>query len=154
MSLYELLLWLHVTSAVLWVGGGVMLGITAEMARRSRDEAEFAVLLRYTSILGTRMQAPLAGITGALGITMVLVLDAFSFKSVWVGLSLALWVVSSTIGGAYLSPRQKRLLAAIGDSNRLPSDLRATADQVLVAARIESALVLVIIFLMTVKPGA
>lgn len=153
MSLYELLLWLHVTCAVLWVGGGVMLTILSEMARRSRSEAEVATLLRYVSVLGLRMQAPLAGITGALGITMVLALDAFTFRSAWVGISLALWIASSALGGAYLSPREKRLIEGIGTANQLPPGLRGTADQVLTAARVESAVLLLIVFLMTVKPG-
>ena len=37
MTLYETLLWLHVTFASLWVGGAILLTVLATVAQRSND---------------------------------------------------------------------------------------------------------------------
>lgn len=152
MSLYEILLWLHVTSAVLWVGGGIAIAVLAGMVHRAKDDMELGYIVRRIAKLGPGYFAPLSGLTGLFGILLVVTQDAFAFREAWIGVSLLLWIISGAVGGAYLSPRARLLEEGIAKAGRVTDDLRATVDQVLMVARVDSVILLVIIFLMTVKP--
>jgi uncharacterized membrane protein len=152
MALYEILHWLHVTSAVLWVGGGATIALLATMVLGARDDVELGYIVKRLAILGPRFFAPLSGLTGLFGILLVATHDAFHFSEGWIGLSMLLWIISGAVGGAYLSPRAERLRAGIEASGRVTDDLRETVGQVLLVARVDSVVLLVIVFLMTVKP--
>jgi putative copper export protein len=49
---YALFKWVHVTGAVLWVGGGLALTILALWAERKQDPAEMAMLARQAGFIG------------------------------------------------------------------------------------------------------
>src|SRR4051794_964548 len=55
---YAVFKWVHVTGAVLWVGGGLTLTILALRAERSADPAEMATIARQAAFVGERVFAP------------------------------------------------------------------------------------------------
>src|ERR1700749_3961325 len=61
----------HVSGAVLWVGGGLSLTILALRAERTADPAEMAMLARQAAFLGERVFAPVGLLVLLAGIGMV-----------------------------------------------------------------------------------
>src|SRR6476646_55351 len=55
---YAFFKWVHVTGAVLWVGGGLALTILALRAERSAVPAEMAMIARQAAFVGERVFGP------------------------------------------------------------------------------------------------
>ena len=53
---YAFFKWVHVTGAVLWVGGGLTLTILALKAERSSEPAEMAMIARQAAFVGERLE--------------------------------------------------------------------------------------------------
>src|SRR6478736_10109142 len=72
---YAIFKWVHVTGAVLWVGGGLTSTILALKAERSSDPAEMAMIARQAAFVGERVFAPIGLLVLAMGIAMVVNLN-------------------------------------------------------------------------------
>ena len=68
---YAFFKWVHVTGAVLWVGGGLTLTILALRAERSSEPAEMAMIARQAAFVGERVFAPVGLLVLLAGIGMV-----------------------------------------------------------------------------------
>src|SRR6478672_12730620 len=69
---YAFFKWVHVTGAVLWVGGGLTLTILALKAERSSDPAEMAMIAKQAAFVGERVFAPVGLLVLLAGIGMVI----------------------------------------------------------------------------------
>lgn len=94
-------------------------------------------------------------VSGAGGLVLVaglyLIVDGpYGIGEPWVGSTLLVLIVLLGLSGGYLAPRERRLanLAAGGDDGYAP-----LARQVRAVSWAAAVLVLVAVFLMTVKPG-
>src|SRR2546422_325509 len=111
MSRYELLLFLHVVSVIVWLGAGTTLALTAVFAQRSGDAEEFRRLGILGRWLGPRVFAPAA--LGALVFGILLVSDgSWTFDPLWIKLGLAAFAVSFIINAAVRFPTLRRLQRA------------------------------------------
>jgi uncharacterized membrane protein len=102
-TLYDWLLFLHVLAAMVWLGGGVMLAVTATRVLRDPDPAAVS---RFTATLRSTAPFVLAPATLAvlgLGIGLVVDTDAWDFGQLWVQLGLALFAAAFAIGAAWQS---------------------------------------------------
>jgi Predicted integral membrane protein (DUF2269) len=72
---YAFFKWVHVTGAVLWVGGGLTLTILALKAERLAEHAEMATIARQAAFVGERVFAPIGLLVLGMGIAMVVNLD-------------------------------------------------------------------------------
>lgn len=149
------LLFLHLLSAFLFVGGAVTAGVLQLTALRRERPSEIVVLLRTT-----RVAVALVGI-GALG-TLVFGLalvghEHIGFGTGWVSAAIVLWVVAMVLGGIggrtarhtrYLAER----LAAEGD--RPSEELRARVAHrpSLLLSYASTAAIVAILVLMVWKP--
>src|SRR3954469_9922868 len=55
---YSVFKWIHVSVAVFWVGGGVLLTILGLKAETSDDPNEIVTLARWAGFVGERLFAP------------------------------------------------------------------------------------------------
>jgi uncharacterized membrane protein len=93
----------HITAAVVWVGGGLMLALLASRARRSEDlavVAEFARLLPYA---GLRVLTPSVVVVLLTGLWLVLAGSEWTLTQSWVLLALGGFALAFVIGAVYLS---------------------------------------------------
>ena len=149
------LLFLHLLSAFVFVGGAVTAGVLQLTALRRERPSEIVVLLRTT-----RVAVALVGIgaLGALVFGLALVgREHIGFGTGWVSAAIGLWVVAMVLGGIggrtarhtrYLAER----LAAEGDR---PSDeLRARVAHrpSLLLSYASTAAIVAILVLMVWKP--
>jgi uncharacterized membrane protein len=156
-TLYQWLLFLHVTSAGLFFAGAVVAGV-AQIAALQRDRpSEIAVLLRFA-----RYGVAFVGIgsLGALAFGLWLAgYLRYSFGSTWISASIALWVVSQALGGAGgRSARRAReraeQLAAAGDEPDAELSALIAHRPSLLLSYASSAAIVAILVLMIWKPGA
>lgn len=156
-STFQWLLALHVLSAFLMVGGGVVAGALHVAAMRRERPSEIAALLGL--IRGGVVLAGIGSI-GALAFGAALIGHLhLSWGAGWISAALALWIASAAIGGAGGRPmRHTRYLAeqlaAEGDE---PSDelrRRVSAPVPLVLNWGSGVLAIAILVLMVWKPGS
>ena len=74
---------IHVSVAVFWVGGGLMLTILGLRAERSTDPMEMATLARQAAFAGERFFAPAGLIVLLMGIAMMIHTD-YGWGKFWI----------------------------------------------------------------------
>ncbi len=150
--MYELLLFLHVVCAVIWVGGAFYAQILAVRAARSDDPGELPRLARHVEFIGSRVFMPAAIVLFVAGAAMTV--QAWSFGRAWIAISVGLWVLSALAGAVYLAPRAKRAAALFDAEGPSSAAGRALLDRMFLVSRLELASFAVIIALMVFKPGS
>lgn len=150
--MYELLLFVHVVCAVIWVGGAVYAQILAVRIRRSDDPAELPRFARHVEFIGSWVFMPAAVLLFLAGAAMTV--QAWSFGQAWIAISVALWVLSALAGAVYLGPRSKRVAALFESEGPTSAAGRALLDRMFLVSRLELIGFAVIIGLMVFKPGA
>jgi uncharacterized membrane protein len=150
--MYELLLYIHIVSGVIWVGGAVYVQLLAIRVGRSDDAAEVPRIARHFDALGSRVFVPAALliiITGA-----VMTVQMWNFGQLWIAVSIALWVLSAILGAAFLAPGSKRAAALFDSEGPASVAGRRVIARLFLVSRLELVSFAVIIALMVFKPGA
>ena len=105
---YAFFKWVHVTGAVLWVGGGLALTILALWAERKQDPAEMALLARRAAFIGERVFAPVGLLVLLAGIGMVVNLH-LDWGTSWIVIGLVGYAITFLTGLLVLGPQAKRI---------------------------------------------
>jgi uncharacterized membrane protein len=150
------LLFLHLFSAFVFVGGTVAAGILQITALRRERPSEIALLLRTarTAVMFTTF-----GGLGALVFGLALVGDLdIGFGKAWISGSIALWVASMALGGAGgRTARHARYLAErlAADGDRPSEELRALVAHrtSLLLSYAATAAIVAILVLMVWRPA-
>lgn len=150
--MYELMLYVHVICAVIWVGGAFYGQLLAIRAGRSDDPMALPRLGREMEFLGSRVFVPAATLLFLAGAVMTL--RAWSFGQLWVAVSVALWIVSAAVGSAYLAPSAKRVSALFEADGPESAAGRQLIGRMFLVSRLELVSFAVIIALMVFKPGS
>jgi uncharacterized membrane protein len=149
---YQLLLFVHVVCAMIWVGGALYAQVLALRVRESDDPAELPRLARHVEFIGSRVFMPVAILLFLAGAAMTV--QAWSFGQAWIAISVALWIASALAGALYLAPRAKRVVALFEDEGPSSVAGRAVLDQMFLVSRLELGAFAIIVALMVFKPGA
>ena len=152
MDRYELLKFVHVAAAMVWVGGGAAIQWFALRTMAARDGARMAAFARDTEWVGTRIFIPSALLVVALG--FVLVWDGpYELGTTWVWLSLVLFGISFLAGAGYLGPESKRIGAQIDAEGADSPAVQARIARLIKLSRLDLVLLFAIVFLMVTKPS-
>jgi uncharacterized membrane protein len=153
MSSYELLLFVHVLTAVVWVGGALSLQVLAIRAERSADGGRVANFATEAEWVGSRVFLPSSIVLLLAGIGLTLEGD-WGFTTPWVLLGLIAYGLSALTGSLFLGPESGRIGKMIADVGPRDPDVLARIKRIFLVSRIELVVLLFIVFDMTVKPGA
>jgi uncharacterized membrane protein len=116
MSRYELLLFIHIVSVIVWLGTGTALGLLALYAERN-DRDLLARLGPLGRALGPRIFAPAS--LGALVSGILLVLEgSWTFQPLWIRLGLAAFGLSVLLNAAVRAPLMRRQSSGAIDGAR------------------------------------
>ncbi len=147
--LFLLVKWLHVLSAITAVGANITYGIW--MARAARQPEVLPFVLRTIKVIDDWVANPLYALLLVLGLTMAFILP-IPLTTPWLLTALVLYAIATLLGMFMFVPvfrRQLRLL----DSEGFGSDrYKAAARQARILGLVVGADVLIIIFMMVVKP--
>lgn len=154
MTWYELFLFVHILMTIVWVGGGVMLQLLSLRVLSSNEAVRTAGFAGDVEQIGMKVFTPasLLLLLSALGL-MLNDASPWDWGEPFVSIGLLVWVISFLAGLLYLGPTSgkiKRSIEATGPTS--PESLRLIGN-VLRYSRIELVLLLVVVFMMTVKLG-
>jgi uncharacterized membrane protein len=141
----------HILFVVIWIGGGAMLTVFGVMAERSRDSAQLAQIAKMAAFAGERIFAPSALVVVAAGIAMVLNRN-IGFDHFWIAFGLIGFLATFLIGVGVLSPRAKKLTELISEKGPTAPETQAAISQILLIARADIAMLLLVIVDMVAKP--
>jgi uncharacterized membrane protein len=151
MSSYELWLFLHISTAMVWIGGATVAQIFGVLAQRSGDPAQGAAFGRAMAFIGPKVFMP-ASI--AVLVTGVLLTEDgnWEWSETFIWLGIVLWATVSVVAFAFLTRAMGRVgarMAAEGPSQELGAEMR----KLVLLARVLILVLFVIVFVMVVKPG-
>lgn len=152
MEAYDVYVTIHVIGAVAWVGGNTMTQLTSRrMLKRNRPE-ELESFIGDLVYLTPRFFIPISLLTVAFGAVSVWK-GPFEFSDPWVSAGLTMFVVSFLIGILYLGPTTDKMdkISAEGGTGSEP--WIAKLNGVILASRIELALLWLTVIVMVMKPG-
>ena len=149
MSWVTFLLFLHVTVAVVWVGGSLMMQLFGIRASMSGDPARMAALGQDIEWIANRVFVPSSLIAFLSGILLVVESDFYGFGDDWIVIGLALYATTFFAGVLFLGPESGRIgkLTAAGSPEAGARTLR-----LIMLARLDLILLFLLIYDMTVKP--
>src|SRR4051812_24360708 len=151
MSRYELLLFLHLTAAIVWVGSNVLLQILATMTERAKDDVTFAKLFSYSAELAPKLFVPAGLLTVPFGIGMVAD-GPWSFDMLWLVLALIGFAGAFGVGLMVFKPEGDRIAAMIERDGGMTAESTAAARRFVTMTRFDLVVLFVIVFDMAVKP--
>ena len=141
----------HVVFAVVWIGGGLLLTILALIAERRNDPVEVATVARQASLVGERVFTPASLIVLVMGIAMMLNTD-WGWGHFWIVFGLLGFASTFAIGLGLLAPLSKRIVATIAESGPHSPEAQALITRILMIARVDTAILLLVIVDMVAKP--
>jgi uncharacterized membrane protein len=112
LSYYEILLFLHVGAAAIWIGSAFLFFVLFQRAKRSGDPLLAQRLGAHTEWLAKRLFIPSSLSVLVLGILLTIE-GPWSFDQLWILLGLAGMASTFLIGLAVIEPTTKKMHAAI-----------------------------------------
>ena len=141
----------HVSFAAIWIGGGFLLTFLALMAEHSRDPHQLAAVAKQAAMVGERLFSPAAVITLAAGIAMMINTD-WGWNHFWVVVGLLGFASTFVTGMFVLSPRARKVNQLVQTVGPTAPETQAAIREILLIARFDIAVLLLVIVDMVVKP--
>ncbi len=149
---YDIVKFFHVLFAVIWIGAGLVLIFHALRAGRATDPAEIVKIGRDAGWLGERFFVPVSLLTLIFGVITVLVGD-WGFTDTWVLLGLIGYGLSFAIGAGFLGPQSGKIATLADEHGDTHPVVVKQVKKVLAVSRVDSLIVLAVVFDMIIKPG-
>ena len=143
----------HVLSAMVWVGGGLTLSLIGLRVRSSGNPAAIAEFGKTLPFVGLRVLMPSVVLVLVTGVWMVLSGSGWNFSELWVRLGLALFVLAFLIGAVYLSRVGIQLDRASAAEGEGGTNLAALLDRWLVGYFAVLVILAAAVWDMVFKPG-
>ena len=149
MSWFELLLFVHIAMAVIWVGGGLMMQFFGMCASMSGDPARMGALGEDIEWIANRVFIPASLLAFVSGILLVVESDFYGFGDDWIVIGLVLYALTFFAGLLFLGPESGRIgkLKEQGSPEVGPRIVR-----LIMLARLDLIVLFLLIYDMAVKP--
>lgn len=154
--MFQLLLFLHVMGAIIVFGPSFAFPLIAGQARKNPQHSHFAALV--TDVIERRIIIPGAIIQGITGVGLILVAnrDLTIAANRWLGAAIVLYLIAIVFAVAVQAPAAAKMVELTktppGPEGPSP-ELLATAKKLQRGGIFLALLIVVIVFLMVVKPG-
>ena len=145
------ILFLHIISVIIWMGGSIYVEALMAGAHREGDEGALVGLFRRVSAANRRL-FNVAGIaTIVFGFWLVFIVPGWEFETVWVTVGIIVAVVAVVIDLFYATPRIDRVEELVTDPEASSDAVPGLINQVAMAGHIRSGLLLVGVVFMVFK---
>ena len=152
MSRYELLLFLHISAAIIWLGAGFLLAVLIFGAERAGDAEKEAGHHRDVAWLAPRLFIPASLSVFVFGLLLVLDSPAWNFDQLWITLALAGWGASFLLGILYFKPEGERIAALAEERGPRDPELNSRLHRVNVVDRVQLTILFLVVVDMVIKP--
>ena len=153
MSLYELLLLLHVTAVIVWVGAVTATDLLWLRAERTRDPAQLATMGQLQEYLTPRLFIPASLLSLLFGVLLVPA-GPWSFGDLWIVIGLTAFAASFLTGFLYLRPQGQKMGEIIVRHGPGSPEARQHGKKLLVVSRVQLLLLFLVVADMVLKPTA
>jgi uncharacterized membrane protein len=150
---YDFWLFLHISFAVLWIGGSAMMQFFALRALASNSPERLAQFALDVEWIASRFLTAFA--LGALltGVALVVNAEFWGFGDDWIVIGLVLFAVTFLAGAGFFGPESGRIGKLIQSEGPTSPAAQARMRRLLVLSRIDLVVLFLIIFDMAVKPS-
>ena len=153
MNRYELLLFLHVATAIVWLGGAMVIQYFAFRAERASDPMEMHRVASDAEWLAMRLFVPSSFAVLVFGI--LLVLDGpWGFDQLWIVLGLLGYAFSFFLGILFLGPESGRIASLIEAHGPTHESVTSRIARITAISRFELGVLFAVVLDMTLKPTA
>ena len=149
MDFYLIFKFLHVLTAVAWVGGGATLLCAGVIALRSKDDATLFGTLGVMNILGKTWFIPASLATVVLGAIATTLGGLWS--EFWVILGLAGFAATFCTGMFLIEPTGLRIGAALGRGETAAA--KAAGERLLTVVKFDYTVMFIVVADMVLKPA-
>jgi uncharacterized membrane protein len=143
----------HVLAAIIWIGGGALLTILGGVAVRKNDPIEMATVARQAALVGEKLFAPAGIVVVAMGVAMMANTN-WGWGKFWIVAGLVGYAITFITGVAVLSPLAKKLVATTEEKGVEHPDTIALVKRLLLIARVDVLMLVLVVVDMVVKPFA
>ena len=151
MSLYELLLTIHILAAIVWLGGAWML-LMLGLSLRGADVQRRIDFTRMTEKIPSIVFA-VASIVVIVAGSLLVNEAGYEFSDTWVTLGYVGWFVSFLFGVGFYGQEGKRRERAIEAEGTQSPAVTKSLNRVLTVAAVDSVIITLVVIDMTTKPG-
>ncbi len=151
MDIYPWLKVAHVLLAIVAVGTNITYGVW--QARAGREPQQMGWTLRGIKFLDDRVANPAYIGLGIVGVLLVLT-GPWRFEMLWILVSIGLYVGLTVVGFALYSPTLSRQIAVYEAEGPSAPEFAALTARSRLLGMVLALLVVAIVFLMVLKPGA
>jgi uncharacterized membrane protein len=148
---YAVFKFVHIAFAVIWIGGGALLTILALVAERKDDPMEVVLVARQAALVGEKLFAPAGLVVFLMGIAMMLNTN-WGWGTFWIDAGLVGYAITFVTGTAVLAPLAKRIKVSAEENGPTDPLTLALISRILLIARIDVALLFLVIADMVTKP--
>jgi uncharacterized membrane protein len=150
---YSLFKAVHVAVAVYWVGGGLLLVTLAFRAQRAYKPDEIVSIARQAAFAGEKIFAPAGLVVFLMGIAMMINTN-LGWGHFWVVFGLLGYAATFGVGLLVLSPLAKQISASAEQNGPTAPETLALIDRILLVARFDIAVLVLVVIDMVTKPFA
>jgi uncharacterized membrane protein len=151
MTWYEFWLFLHVIAVIAWVGGAGAVQVFGVLTKRAADPAKTAFFNRNVSWTAVRVFLPASVVAFVSGVGLVET-GHWGWDEPFIVFGLVLWAGVSLAAFGYLARAMGNVGARLATEGPSP-ELALQVRNLIWLSRALLAVLVVIVFLMTVKPG-
>ncbi len=151
MSYYEVLLFLHVAAAAIWLGAAVLFFLLFQRSKTAQDPVLAERLGAHTEWLAKRLFIPANLAVLVLGILLTIE-GPWGFGDLWIVLGLAGWATSFLVGIAVIEPTTKKMHAAIEANGPQHPSVGGFARRLDGLGAFDLTLLFAIVWVMALKP--
>jgi uncharacterized membrane protein len=141
----------HLIFAVAWIGGGMLVTILGLRAQRETDPGAVVTIARQAAFAGEKIFAPAGLVVFVMGISMMINTN-WGWGTFWIDAGLIGYALTFVTGIAVLSPLAKKIEASAEHNGPEHPETIALVDRVLLIARFDLAVLLLVIADMATKP--
>lgn len=149
MDWYIVAKFLHIVSAIMWLGGGFSLTMLAMRADRANDDADLIKVIQQVVYLSPRVIVPASAATLVFGVIMVWL--GQSFSDLWIVLGLAGFALTFGFGVGVIKPATEKMAEAIARDG-LTEEVLVRARKLIQHVKCDMVLLYTIVADMVLKP--
>jgi uncharacterized membrane protein len=142
---------LHVGAAVVWVGGGMFIAICALLAELADDDDQLLQIGHWAETVAGRVFPVMSFVVLGFGIGMTENLS-IAYDQFWLIFGVIAWGLSAATGILFLGPEAKRLNRAAAEHGPKSPQVQSRLRRILLVARVDVALLFLIVLDMVAKP--
>ena len=150
MTWYSFLLFVHISMAIVWIGGGLMMQLFALRAVKA-GPARAAAFATDVEWIANRTLIPSSLLAVVTGILLV-VEGPWSFGDDWIVIGLVLFGITFVAGITFLGPESGRLGKLIAEQGLESPEAGRRLGRIILFSRLDLVLLFLIVFDMAVKP--